>query len=132
VTAFVGFYDPARQLVRFANAGHSPVIYRPVREAPRMLPATSLPLGVFEDLTATDDCVRMASGDVLVVGTDGFSEATNPTGAIFGYERLLSLVHELAGQSAEAIVDGLFAAIAEFGQGAAQDDDQTLLVVKGS
>jgi sigma-B regulation protein RsbU (phosphoserine phosphatase) len=132
VTAFVGFYDPVHKLVRFANAGHSPVVYCAAGEAPRMLPATSLPLGVFEDATATDDCVRMRTGDVLVVGTDGFSEATNPAGDVFGYERLLGLIHELAGRSAEAMVDGLFAAITEFGHGAPQDDDQTLLVVTGS
>ncbi len=131
VTAFVGFYDPAQQLVRFANAGHSPVVYCPSGETPRMLPATSLPLGIFEDSTATDDCVRMSAGDVLVVGTDGFSEATDLAGDVFGYERLLDLVHELADQPSEAIVDGLFAAITEFGEGAPQDDDQTLLVVKG-
>ncbi len=131
VTAFVGFYDPGRHAVRFANAGHSPVVYCAAGESARMLPATSLPLGIFEDSTSTDECVRMAVGDVLVVGTDGFSEATNPDGATFGYERLMTLVQELAGQPAEAIVDGLFAAITDFGQGTPQDDDQTLLVVKG-
>jgi sigma-B regulation protein RsbU (phosphoserine phosphatase) len=98
-----------------------------------MLEATSLPLGIFEDSAAssTEECVRMASGDVLVVGTDGFSEATNPAGAMFGNERLMDLVHQLAEKPAEAIVDGLFAAITDFGQGTPQDDDQTLLVVKG-
>ena len=88
VTAFVGYYDPAQRVVRFANAGHSPVVYCAAGESPRMLPATSLPLGVFEDSSAADECVRMAAGDVLVVGTDGFSEATSASGATFGYERL--------------------------------------------
>jgi sigma-B regulation protein RsbU (phosphoserine phosphatase) len=131
VTAFVGYYDPGQRAVRFANAGHSPVVYCAAGEVARMLPATSLPLGVFEDASCTEECVRMANGDVLVVGTDGFSEATNPEGGAFGYERLLTLVQELAGQPAEAIVDGIFAAITHFGQGTPQDDDQTLLVVKG-
>jgi sigma-B regulation protein RsbU (phosphoserine phosphatase) len=132
VTAFVGYYDPAQQVVRFANAGHSPVVYCPAGGAPRMLPATSLPLGVFEDSSATDDCVRLAAGDVLVVGTDGFSEATNPTGATFGYERLMALVQQLSSLPTNSIVDGIFSAITHFGGGTPQDDDQTLLVVKGS
>jgi sigma-B regulation protein RsbU (phosphoserine phosphatase) len=131
VTAFVGYYDPGRRVVRFANAGHSPVVYCAAHGSPRMLAATSLPLGIFEDSASTEECVRMASGDVLVVGTDGFSEATNPKGAMFGNERLMSLVQQLAEQPAEGIVDGLFTAITNFGQGTPQDDDQTLLVVKG-
>jgi serine phosphatase RsbU (regulator of sigma subunit) len=131
VTAFVGYYDPAQRLVRFANAGHSPVVYCAAGESPRMLPATSLPLGVFENSAAAEQCVRMAAGDVLVVGTDGFSEATNARGAEFGYERLMSLVQQLSHLPADAIVDGLFADITRFGEGTPQDDDQTLLVVKG-
>ena len=131
VTAFVGYYDPAERVVRFANAGHSPVVYCAAGESPRMLPATSLPLGVFEDSSAADECVRMAAGDVLVVGTDGFSEATSASGATFGYDRLMSVIQQLSHSPADAIVDGLFAAITRFGDGTPQDDDQTLLVVKG-
>jgi sigma-B regulation protein RsbU (phosphoserine phosphatase) len=131
VTAFVGFYDPRRRRVRFANAGHSPVVYCAVGESPRMLPATSLPLGVFADSTSGEESVRLAAGDVLVVGTDGFSEATNPEGATFGYEPLIDLVQALSPGSADTIADGLFAAITDFGQGTPQDDDQTLLVLKG-
>jgi sigma-B regulation protein RsbU (phosphoserine phosphatase) len=67
-----------------------------------------------------------------VVGTDGFSEATNPSGATFGYERLLALAQQLCLLPASSIVDGFFAAITHFGSGTPQDDDQTLLVVKGS
>ncbi|MBV9323201.1 MAG: SpoIIE family protein phosphatase [Chloroflexi bacterium] len=131
VTAFQGYYDPRRRRVRFANAGHSPVIYCAVGDSPRLLPATALPLGVFPESSSTEESVRLDAGDVLVVATDGFSEATSPSGAAFGYERLMDLVRALAAESADAIADGLFAAITEFGQGTPQDDDQTLLVVKG-
>ncbi|HEY1296652.1 MAG TPA: GAF domain-containing SpoIIE family protein phosphatase [Chloroflexota bacterium] len=131
VTAFVGYFDPRTRLVRYANAGHSPVIYRAAGGSPRMLPATCLPLGVFVDSTSTEGSVRLAAGDILVVGTDGFTEATDRGGASFGYERLIELIDELAGHSAGAIADGLFAAISDFGEGTPQDDDQTLLVLKG-
>jgi sigma-B regulation protein RsbU (phosphoserine phosphatase) len=131
VTAFVGYYHPDLRETRFANAGHSPVIYCAAGASPCMLPATSLPLGVFADSTSTEGSVRMTAGDVLVVGTDGFSEATNPLGATFGYEGLMRLVQSLAPLSAAAIADALFAAITDFGEGTPQDDDQTILVVKG-
>jgi sigma-B regulation protein RsbU (phosphoserine phosphatase) len=131
VTAFVGYFDPRKRVVRFGNAGHSPVIYRGMNESPRMLPATSLPLGIFADSTSTEQSIRLNVGDVLVVGTDGFSEATSPVGETFGNERLMELVDKLACESAGVIADGLFAAISQFGEHAAQDDDQTLLVLKG-
>jgi sigma-B regulation protein RsbU (phosphoserine phosphatase) len=131
VTAFAGYYDASSRLVRFASAGHSPVIYRPRGEAPRLLRAKSLPLGVLPDSPAADDVVRLAPGDLLVVGTDGFSEATDHAGGLFGNDRLLSLVHTLCAAPAAEIVDGLFAALTIFGDGRPQDDDQTLLVAKG-
>ena len=131
VTAFLAYYDPRQRLVRYANAGHSPVIYCAAGGTPYLLTATALPLGVFEESTPTEESVRLAAGDVLVVATDGFSEATNPDGAAFGYDPLLNLVQALAAQPADAMADGLFAAITDFGAGTPQDDDQTLLVVKG-
>jgi serine phosphatase RsbU (regulator of sigma subunit) len=131
VTAFIGYYDPARQLVRFASAGHSPVIYCAAGELPTMLPATGLPLGVLPESRCFEESVRMAAGDLLVVGTDGFSEAADSAGTLFGDERLLTAIKELASQSATSIADGLFATVANFVDGAVQADDQTLLVVKG-
>jgi sigma-B regulation protein RsbU (phosphoserine phosphatase) len=131
VTAFAGYYDAASRLVRFASAGHSPVVYCPHGEAPRLLAARSLPLGVLPDSPADDDVVRLGPGDLLVVGTDGFSEATDQSGGLFGNERLLSLVQTLSSAPATAIAEGLFAALTTFGDGRPQDDDQTLVVAKG-
>ncbi|MBV9358826.1 MAG: serine/threonine-protein phosphatase, partial [Chloroflexi bacterium] len=131
VTAFAGYYDASSRLVRFASAGHSPVVYCRHGEAPRLLAARSLPLGVLPDSPADDDVVRLAPGDLLVVGTDGFSEATDHSGGLFGNDRLLRLVQMLSAAPAPAIADGLFAALTTFGEGRPQDDDQTLVVAKG-
>jgi sigma-B regulation protein RsbU (phosphoserine phosphatase) len=51
---------------------------------------------------------------------------------MFGYERLLDLVAMAAAMPADAIADTLFAAVDEFGVGRPQDDDQTLVVIKGA
>jgi sigma-B regulation protein RsbU (phosphoserine phosphatase) len=69
---------------------------------------------------------------VLVVATDGFSEARNPADEMFGYERLLDLVDQVADRSAYAIANVLFEAVDRFGVGRPQDDDQTLVVIKGA
>jgi sigma-B regulation protein RsbU (phosphoserine phosphatase) len=69
---------------------------------------------------------------VLIVATDGFSEARNPEDEMFGHNRLLELVDQVAERSAHAIADALFAAVDHFGVGRPQDDDQTLVVIKGA
>jgi len=71
-------------------------------------------------------------GDVLVAATDGFNEAFAPDGEMFGYDRLLATVHDLASRSAEEIGQGLFAAVEAYSQGRPQDDDQTVVVLKGA
>jgi sigma-B regulation protein RsbU (phosphoserine phosphatase) len=76
--------------------------------------------------------VPLGPGDVLVVATDGFSEARNPDDEMFGHDRLLNLVDDVCDRSAHAIADRLFEAIDRFGVGRPQDDDQTLVVIKGA
>jgi sigma-B regulation protein RsbU (phosphoserine phosphatase) len=131
VTIFAGSYDAPSGRLAFASAGHSPVIYRARGGRSRLLRATGLPLGVLPDRGPTMDMVRLGPGDVLVVATDGFSEATSPGGELFGYERLLALVESNATAAASGVADRLFTAVTEFAAGRAQDDDQTLLVLKG-
>ena len=115
----------------FASAGHSPVIYRARGGRSRLLRATGLPIGILPERGLTSNVVRLGPGDVLVVATDGFSEATSPAGELFGTERLLALVESNATAAASGVADQLFTAVTEFAAGQGQDDDQTLLVLKG-
>jgi sigma-B regulation protein RsbU (phosphoserine phosphatase) len=131
VTAFAGHYTPSTRRIRYANAGHSPVIYRPHDAPARFLTATGLPLGILPESSYTAAELWLDSGDLLVVGTDGFSEASTADNELFGYPRLLEAVDELATASARVIVDSLFDAVSEFSRGRPQDDDQTLLVLRG-
>lgn len=130
-TAFVGQYNLQSQEIHFANGGHAPIIYCPKGEPARVLPAPDMPLGVLPDTVYADVDIPFGAGDILVVATDGFSEAINEQGAFFGYERLLRLVESLAGEDAHRISKTLFHAIHTFSQGHPQDDDQTLVVLKG-
>jgi len=131
VTIFAGSFDAPSARLAFASAGHSPVIYRARGGRSRLLQATGLPLGILPEQGPTTDRVRLGRGDVLVVATDGFSEATSPDGELFGYKRLLALVDSNATAAASGVADRLFTAVTEFAAGRPQDDDQTLLVLKG-
>ena len=75
--------------------------------------------------------MHIRPGDVLVVATDGFAEARNARDELFGYERLLNFVESVATESAAQIAGALYHAVASFSAGQMQDDDQTLIVIKG-
>lgn len=131
VTAFTGFYLPHDNVLWYASAGHSPVVYCPANGPARLLVADSLPLGILPQTAAVDRRLPLGPGDVLVVATDGFSEATNRRGELFGYDRLLRLVEAVAGDAASVAGRRLFAAVKQFGDGRPQDDDQTLVLLRG-
>ena len=133
VTVFVGRYDPETRTMHYANAGHSPVIYCPAGGPARLLEADGPAMGVLPINLSENHTMQFNPGDLLVAGTDGFCEARNINGDMFGYDRLLRLVEELAGsgKSAQEVASILFKTIEDFGAYHMQDDDQTLVIVKG-
>ncbi len=130
-TAFVCSYNPAKRRMDYANAGHAPVIFRPAGGSADLLEGDGVPVGVLPMSLSQTQSVAFGAGDILVVATDGFSEAANLNGEMMGYERLLQLVDTLAAESAEHIGLKLFEAVHIFGAGHDQDDDQTVIVIKG-
>lgn len=130
-TAFVGQYDPVERMLYYANAGHSPVVFCPAGGRPFMLEADGPPIGVLPNCTCENHVLEFHSGDLLVVATDGFSEAHDPAGNMLGQDGLLEMIVSLAEQSAQGIVSELFSRTARFSSGQGQIDDQTVIVVKG-
>ncbi len=131
-TAFVGQYAPGSQRLTYANAGHAPVIYRPRDGEPVLLRADSTAIGILPVSHCRNQVLRMAPGDLLIVATDGFSDARDPNEELFGIDRLLELAEQLHGGDARQIAAGMFDATDAFGDGQDQDDDQTLVVIKGA
>ena len=129
-TVFIGQYDPKQNKLTYANAGHSPVIYCPAQGVTRMLEADGTAMGVLPTSLSEDHTITLNKGDVLVIATDGFSEASNTDDEFFGYDRLLKVVKVLSKKPAKAIVEGLYETISNFSAGHIQDDDQTLIVLK--
>jgi sigma-B regulation protein RsbU (phosphoserine phosphatase) len=130
-TMFVGQYDHATRMLNSANAGHSPMIYCPQGGPARLLEADGPAIGVLPISLCEDQGLPLRPGDLLIAATDGFSEAENTAGEMFGYERLLRLTESLAKLSASRILNALFAAAEGFSAGHPQDDDQTAVVLKG-
>lgn len=130
-TVFVGQYQPWNRTLVYANAGHAPVIYRPCDGVPRLLPADSTALGVLNVSLCENQYITLQPGDLLLVATDGFSDARNAESNMFGWDRLLALVNSLAHKAAHEIATGIYHALEQFAFNRSQDDDQTLVVLKG-
>ena len=132
VTVFVGQYDYENDELCFANAGHSPVIYCPHTGPARLIRAEGLPLGVLQDSSAHEQRLAFKSGDTLVVASDGFHESWNEKGDMFGYDRLLALIEVSRHYSASEIGHRLFNSVNAFRQTGMQEDDQTVIILKGT
>lgn len=131
-TVFVGQYHHADRRLMYANAGHSPVVLCPFDGEPVLLEADGTAIGVLPTSLAEDQEIYFRKDDVLVVMTDGFSEASNHDDELFGYDRLLKVVKMLSKKPAKGIFDGLYETIKNFSAGRPQDDDQTMIVIKGT
>jgi phosphoserine phosphatase RsbU/P len=131
-TVFVGQYEPGSQKLLYANAGHSPVIYRPFDSSAQLLRADSTAIGILSVNHCRNQTLNMRPGDLLIVATDGFSDVRNSRDETFDIERLIALVDQLAPRTAREIADAMFETVDRFGGGRNQDDDQTLVVIKGA
>ena len=131
VTVCVACYDPVTRQLLYANAGHSPVIYCPAGGHARILLADGPAIGVLPVTQSENVIFTFSAGDVLVLATDGLSEAHAPDGELFGYERLCTAIEELRHGSAKEIAEHLFERITRFALECDQYDDQTLIVMKG-
>ncbi len=115
---------PLRQL-----RPQSPASFR-LNGALERLESTTTIIGAFSKWDCPIREISLQAGDVLLIYTDGITEATNRAGEEFGDQRLASLLRELRGQSAEATLESVFAAVQQYTAGE-QSDDLTLVVIRG-
>lgn len=130
ITLFVGYYDADNEHIFYTNAGHSPVIYFPYKGQPRLLSAQDIPIGVLPDTPFKEVALPFHAGDMLIVATDGFSEATNDANQLFGHDALLRVIQHHANRTALSMANAIYAAVEQFSADVVQDDDQTLLIIK--
>lgn len=132
VTVFFGVLDPAAHVLRHASAGHGPLFwYRAADGKVASTGATGLPLGLMEPNEFTPaDPVSLAPGDIGVFLTDGFLEAQNRAGDLFGEERIMSLITSHADRPAAELIERLDQAVTGFMSGGPQMDDFTAVVIK--
>lgn len=130
VTAVCGVLDPESGEVLYANAGHNPpLLCRPENNAHYLEMPTGTALGVFDDAEYPEARHALQAGEILLLYTDGVTEAINHAEELFGEARLEALPIGLFDTS-RAMVEGVVRAVEEFAEGVEQADDITVLALR--
>jgi serine phosphatase RsbU (regulator of sigma subunit) len=127
-TVFLGVLTPGGQLT-YSNAGHNPPLLV-TSGAVQRLETGGMLLGLFAQAQYEEQAVQLEPGDLLVVFSDGVSEALNEAGEEFGEDRIREITCTVRSQPVETVLQSLLAAVQTFTKGMAQNDDVTAMVVR--
>ncbi len=131
VTVFYGILDPVTGRLVYCNAGHCPPLLFCARKSKgfQALVGTGTPLGILTEGSWEQDAVDLTPGDVLVMYTDGITEARNQEREFFDQSRLLETVRAHVGHPAQEIQDAILETVYAFTGDLPQTDDIALAVV---
>ena len=116
---------------QFISAGHNPAyLFRSATGMIEELASESCVLGMFDPVCYQSRMLHLGKGDILVVYSDGLTDAQNQQEEMFGAERLLKIIQEEAPSGSPALKRKFLKVIEEFTQGTPQTDDITFIVVE--
>jgi len=129
VTFFFSALDPAGHMLTFCNAGHNPALHFSGAGIAELATRSTV-LGMFENHGYEQDSVVLAPGDVVVIYSDGLTDAIDAAEREFGEQRLVEVVNEHRNHSAAVILDALFDAVGRHQFDQPQFDDTTAVIIK--
>jgi serine phosphatase RsbU (regulator of sigma subunit)/pSer/pThr/pTyr-binding forkhead associated (FHA) protein len=129
-TALLAILDPASGELCYANAGHNPALVVRAGGEACELAATGMPLGLVANASYRADEVRLGEGDLLVLYTDGITEAVDPSGEEYGLARLLEVVRRGAALPLAGLGAAIEADLDAFAAGAPFHDDRTYVLAR--
>lgn len=130
VTAFLALLDPATGALTYTNAGHNPALFIRPDGTHQALEAQGLPLAMLPGNPYGEATLQLATGDLLLVYTDGITEAADSQDEEFGVEALTALAVAQRHQPLLALDAALLGELDRFTQGAPYLDDRTLLMLR--
>jgi sigma-B regulation protein RsbU (phosphoserine phosphatase) len=133
-TLFYAQFDPATRHLSYVNAGHCPPILLHSAASggivERLDEAGGTVVGLLPECAYKQADISLAPGDLLVIYTDGFSEAMNPELEEWGEKRLLEAITSCGGICAKETIAHVMQAADGFAAGAPQSDDMTLVILR--
>lgn len=131
VTLLLAEIDTQKRTVRYVNCGHNPaLLFQADKGRVIRMESSCPPVGMFSEESCELAFSGLCSGDVLVLYTDGVTEAQNRLGEEFGTQRLSDFVRRGSSGSAEELMNGIVHSAAEFSGEVGFSDDVTVVVVK--
>jgi sigma-B regulation protein RsbU (phosphoserine phosphatase) len=127
-TFFYAEYQPDRRLLTYVNAGHNPPILLRRDSDVARLEAGGPPVGLLPEASYEGASVEVKPGDLLLLFTDGMSEAMNVADEEWGEERLLCVLKNSSAAKPASIASALFQAADKFTGSAPQHDDMTVVI----
>ncbi len=128
-TFFFGIFDEVSNELRYTNAGHLPPILLRKNEA-SVLEVDGMVVGAFPFAKYGESKIRLESGDILLLYTDGISEPQNEYGEMFGEERLIEILRKHAQQPDGVMIQAIMTAVQDWTGSPELQDDMTLLIAR--
>jgi phosphoserine phosphatase RsbU/P len=130
VTLFIFLLSPDGT-GQFISAGHNPAyLFRAATGKIEKLVSDLYILGMFDFASYKSSELHLCKGDMLLVYSDGLTDAENPQEEMFGETRLLDLIRQEAPSGSQALAPRFLQAIEEFTQGTPQTDDITFIIIE--
>jgi serine phosphatase RsbU (regulator of sigma subunit) len=131
ITVFYACFNTETKVLTWANGGHNlPFVWRPGTEECILLDADGMLIGVLDSVEYEERQMTLLPGDVVLLYTDGVTEAKNPAGEMFGERRLENLIKQNCQRPAREILDAVYNAVYEHSMGVTQYDDITAIVMR--
>lgn len=129
-TLFYGVLDSASHRMFYCNAGHENPLLFSASEEPVILSKGGLVLGVADEFPFEEDSVSLQVGDLMVIYSDGISEAADAGDEQFGEEKLIEFVKQNRHESPQALIEKIVEAVVHHTGDAPQMDDITLVAIR--
>lgn len=130
VTAFYGILDASNRTLSYSNAGHNPPILIDSDGKTRFIDSGEQPLGMFRDTRYHEYYHSFHPGEILLLYTDGVTEAQDENGEEFGRERLAEAVKTNSSLTARQLIANLQRSVMDWTGGVGSNDDATFFVIK--
>ncbi|NLD57549.1 MAG: SpoIIE family protein phosphatase [Methanomicrobiales archaeon] len=131
VTLFYGYLDAGSRTLTYVNAGHNPPLhYRAADNTITELEATGIAMGVIGDANYEQAEIHLAPGDILILYTDGITEAENEKQEMFDLSRLQETILASRSLTAKEMSAAILDAVRKFTRGYPQSDDITLMIIR--
>lgn len=131
ITVFYAVLDPREMTFSSVNAGHNPpILIRGEPPVAQVVEGKGIALGVIEEIQTNTLTLSLHHGDIIVLYTDGITEAFNERDENYGEERMIAIITQNRSRPAREIGDALLADIRLFAGSAPQSDDITFILIK--